>query len=205
MDAIPRELLRCTGSLAIPSGSYRAQKPPQGRKYEKITKKYKIPHPGGPRKYEKITEKIQKCPFHDHFCIFSVIFSYFRGPTRGGGFCIFFRNFFSYFRPWGGFCALYEPDGIATEVRELLREWPFHSESDDSLFPATPQYQVRPWNPGSAGTKWGYGLVVYGTTIVQSPKNDFSEAEICRKIPDIPQKERFPLQSQQIKDHPHPQ
>ena len=37
----------------------------------------------------------------------------------------------------------------------------------------------------------GYGLAAYGIAIFQSPKNIFQEAEICRKIPEIPQKERF--------------
>ena len=90
-------------------GLVQGTKTPQGRKYEKITKKIQNPPPRvGSRKYEKITEKIQKCPGNDHFCIFSVIFSYFRGPTRGGGFWIFFV-IFSYFRPWGVFVPCTSP------------------------------------------------------------------------------------------------
>ena len=64
--------------------------PPRPEIREKITKKKGNPPPrGGARKYEKITEKIQKWSFPGHFCIFSVIFSFFRAPTRGGGFVFF--------------------------------------------------------------------------------------------------------------------
>ena len=125
-----------TPCFAIPSGSYRAKKKTlRGRKYEKkIRKKYdKIPHPGlgpentkekknSPKKYTKMTPKWSLLYFFGNFfvfsgpfCIFSVIFSYFRGPTQGGG----FRNvfvFFFVFPASEGFCALYEPDGIASLV-----------------------------------------------------------------------------------------
>ena len=72
---------------------------------KKNTKKSRNPRPRvGPRKYEKKkkknTEKIQKRSFSGHFRIFSVFFSYFWGPTRGGGFRDF-SVFFSYFRAWG--------------------------------------------------------------------------------------------------------
>ena len=40
------------------------------------------------------------------------MFSYFQGPTQGGGFSNF--SFFLVFPPLGGFCALYEADGIAS-------------------------------------------------------------------------------------------
>ena len=72
-------------------GLVQGTKTPQGRKYEKNTKKLQNPPPWvGPRKYEKITEKIQKW------------------PTQGGGFCNFFV-FFSYFRPWGVFVPCTSP------------------------------------------------------------------------------------------------
>ena len=64
----------------------------------------------------------QKPVFSDHVCIFAVIFSYFRGPIQGGGFCNFVV-IFSYFRPWG-LCALYEPDGIATQVLKTRQNAP---------------------------------------------------------------------------------
>ena len=86
----PRAIARPTPGKNYPCdsvGLVQGTKPPQGRKYEKITKK-KIQNPPPrvwPRKYEKITEKLQKWSFPVHFCIFSVIFSYFRGPTRGEG------------------------------------------------------------------------------------------------------------------------
>ena len=57
----------------------------------------------GPWKYEKNTEKIRKWLENDRFHIFSVFSSYFRGPTRGGGFRDFFVFFSSYFRAWGAF------------------------------------------------------------------------------------------------------
>ena len=59
-------------------------------------KKNEIPHPRlGPRKYEKKkTKKYKSDPktaiFGAVFVFFSVSFSYFRGPTWGGGFRIFF-------------------------------------------------------------------------------------------------------------------
>ena len=58
-------------------------KTPQVWKYEKNTKKLQNrPFPVWPQKYEKITEKFQNWPENDHFCNFSVIFSYFWGPNR---------------------------------------------------------------------------------------------------------------------------
>ena len=71
--------------VAILPGLVQSPKTPGSRKYEKITKKYKIPHPGDPRKYEKIPKKYENGNCWALFCIFSVFFSYFRGPTRGGG------------------------------------------------------------------------------------------------------------------------
>ena len=84
--------------FAIPGSWYRAQKPLKPGNTKKIRKSHEIPHPGsGPQKYEKNTEKIRKWPENDRFRIFSVFFSYFWGPTWGGGFRDFFV-FFSYFR-----------------------------------------------------------------------------------------------------------
>ena len=101
------QFLKISLRIAIPSGSYRAQKP-QGRKYEKNTKS---PTPGwAPKIRKNYRKKHKNGHFRGIFVFFSVIFLCFRGPTRGGGFCIFFV-IFSYFL--GGFCALYEPDGIA--------------------------------------------------------------------------------------------
>ena len=95
----------------------------EGRKYEKVTKKIQNPPPRvGPRKYEKIAEKIQKWLFPGHFCIFSVIFSYFQGPTRGGGFCIFFV-IFSYFRPWGVFVPCTSPTESQFEAHSVINNW----------------------------------------------------------------------------------
>ena len=89
--------------VMIPRSWYRAQKPLKPGNTKKIRKSYEIPHPGwGPENTKKSTEKIRKRSFLGHFRIFSVFFSYFRGPTRGGGFRNFFV-FFSYFRAWGAF------------------------------------------------------------------------------------------------------
>ena len=76
------------------TGHKNPPRPEIRKKYEKI----QTPPPWvGLRKYEEITEKVQKRSFSGHFCIFWVIFSYFRSPTHGG-FCNFFVDF-SYFRP----------------------------------------------------------------------------------------------------------
>ena len=56
-------------------------------------------------KYEKITDKNTKKTI---FVFFRYFFSYFRGPTLGGGFCNFFV-IFSYFRPWGVFVPCTSP------------------------------------------------------------------------------------------------
>ena len=110
--------------FAIPSGSYRAQKPPKAGNTKNIRKKLQSPPPWvGPRKYEKITEKIQNGHFRAIFVFFSVISSYFRGPTQGGGFCNFFV-FFSYFRPWGVFVPCTSPtelqDSFWIQIWRLL-------------------------------------------------------------------------------------
>ena len=79
--------------IAIPRSWYRAQNPssPEIRKkIRKKSEKLRNPPPRvGPRKYEKNTEKIQKRVILGHVCTFSVFFSYFRGPTRGGDSVIF--------------------------------------------------------------------------------------------------------------------
>ena len=84
--------------IAILRACYRARKPPNPEN----TKKIQISHPGLTWKYGKNTEKniktAQKLSFSGRFRNFSVFFLYFRGPTRGGGFCIFFV-----FSGFGGF------------------------------------------------------------------------------------------------------
>ena len=57
---------------------------------KKIRKNYEIPHPGSAPENTKIREKYENGHFWAIFRIFSVFFSYFRGPTQDGG----FRNFF---------------------------------------------------------------------------------------------------------------
>ena len=80
---------------------YRAQKPQN----PKNTKKIRNPPPQvGPRKYKKNTETAQK--WQGHFCIFSVFFFVFSGPTWGGGFRIF-----SYFRGSGVLGSVAGPQG----------------------------------------------------------------------------------------------
>ena len=97
--------------LCDPAGLVKSPKTPETQKYEKITKKIQNPPPRvGPQKYEKNTEKIQEWSFLGQFCIFSVFFSYFWGPTLGGGFCIFFV-IFSYFWVSGVFGLFTRPAG----------------------------------------------------------------------------------------------
>ena len=61
-------------------------------------KSHEIPHPGsGPENTKKIQKKYENGPKMTVFVFFLYFFSYFRGPTRGGGFRDFFV-FFSYFR-----------------------------------------------------------------------------------------------------------
>ena len=90
--------------IAIPRYQwYRAQKPLKPGKIKKIRKNYEIPHPGRApkirKKYRKNTKTAQKSPFAYFFWIF---FSYFRGPSRGGG----FRNFFVFFFVFPGLRGL---------------------------------------------------------------------------------------------------
>ena len=67
-----------------PAGVVQSPKTPESRKYEKNTKKNTNPRPQvAPRKYEKMTEKkiqkkAEKLTWGRGFCIFFVIFSYFR-------------------------------------------------------------------------------------------------------------------------------
>ena len=84
-----------------PAGVVQSPKTPESRKYEKITPRV------GPRKtYRKNTKLAQSYRFFLYFL--GIFFSYFRGPTRGGGFCIF-SVIFSYFRESGVF-------GLCTKV-----------------------------------------------------------------------------------------
>ena len=76
----------------------KSPEPPEPRKYEKITNKNtKSPTQARARKIRKNTEKIRKWPenvfFSYFFRIFFVFFSYFWGPTLGGGSCIFSEFF----------------------------------------------------------------------------------------------------------------
>ena len=95
---------------------YRLQKPLNPENTKKLRKKYKIPLPGlGPENTKKLPKKYKNGPKNHHFCIFSVIFSYFRAPTREGGFCIFFV-IFSYFRDSGVFVICTRPAGSQSYV-----------------------------------------------------------------------------------------
>ena len=92
-----------------PGTDYKNPLNPENTKknYEKNTRS---PFPGwGPKiqkNYRKNTKMAQKS------IIFSVIFSYFRAPTREGGSCIFFRDFFV-FSGFRGLCNLYQARRIA--------------------------------------------------------------------------------------------
>ena len=68
----------------------RAQTPLNPRNIKKLRRKYKIAHPGlGPEN----TKKLRKWAKIGQFWPIFVFFSYFRGPSRGGRFCIFFVTF----------------------------------------------------------------------------------------------------------------
>ena len=79
--------MKNSSKVAIPRSWYRAQKP---LKPGNTKKSRNSPPRVGPRKYEKNTKTVIFGPFS----CFSCIFSYFRGPTRGGEFRDFFRIFF---------------------------------------------------------------------------------------------------------------
>ena len=98
--------VRCLTKLAAPptcvsiadlqfrcprTGHKNPPRPEIRKEYEK--KKQNPPPWLGQENTKKLPKKIQKWPENDHFCIFSVIFSYFPGPTQGGGFCNFFVVF----------------------------------------------------------------------------------------------------------------
>ena len=115
--------------LELPSFSFlpcvlaelrQSPKTPESQKYEKITKKNtKSPTPGlGPENTKKLRKKYKIGQF---WAIF-VFFFYFRGPTRGGRFCIFFRNFFVFlgFRGFWALSQLRKHPILARDDRELL-------------------------------------------------------------------------------------
>ena len=78
------------------------KKPPKAGNTKKIRKNYKIPHPGlGPENTKKLPKKCKNGPRMTILYFFGN-FSYFRGPTQGGGFCNFFFFFFV-FPALGGF------------------------------------------------------------------------------------------------------
>ena len=89
---------------------YRLQKLLHPENPKKLRKKYKIPLPGlGPENTKKLPKKYKNCDFWA-ILIFFRHFSYFRAPTREGGFCIFFV-IFSYFRDSGVFVICTRPAG----------------------------------------------------------------------------------------------
>ena len=59
--------------------------------------------------------------FPGHLCIFSVFFLVIFGAQPGVGDLVFFSYFFR-ISGLGGFCALYEPDGITKIIRKI-RIW----------------------------------------------------------------------------------
>ena len=77
----------------------------------KYEKKHEIPHPGsGPETTKEIQKNTKTAQKFRIFCIFS----YFRSPTRGREFCVFFR-IFVVFPGLRGFWALYQERAIATQ------------------------------------------------------------------------------------------
>ena len=87
--------VKSVATLRSPRGASEYKNPSSleiRKKYEKNTKS---PISGlAPKIQKKTTEKSQNWPENDHFCNFSVIFSYFRGQTGNGWFC----NFSYFFR-----------------------------------------------------------------------------------------------------------
>ena len=57
---------------------------------------------------------MQKWPENDQFCIFRSFFRMLGAQSGGGGFCKFLRVFFVC-PALGRFCALHEPDRIASQ------------------------------------------------------------------------------------------
>ena len=96
--------------VTILRGWCRGQKPLNPENTKKYEKNTKSPTPGWPPKIRKnYQKKIRKRPKNYHFCIFSVIFSYFWGPLWGWGILYFFSVIFSYFRGIQGFSASVPP------------------------------------------------------------------------------------------------
>ena len=110
---LPRRSLQQQSKSCDSVGLVQGTKPPKAGNTKKLRKKYKIPHPGsGPENTKKLPKKYKNGHFRGIFVFFRKFFRIFGAQSRGGGFCMFFRNFFV-FPALGGFCALYEPDGIA--------------------------------------------------------------------------------------------
>ena len=100
----------------FPSGSCRAQSPRNTGNTQKIPKNHKIPHRGlGPENTKNYTENGPK------MTLFAFLAEFFRTlgaqPTVGD-FVFFWYSF--HMSGLGGFCALYEPDGIANLVLSIL-------------------------------------------------------------------------------------
>ena len=97
----PGDFLKLTQKLWFRVPGIELKNPSSQETRKNYKKKLQNPPPRvGPRKYEKNTEKKWKWPKNDRFRIFSVFFSYFRGPTRDGRFRSF-SYFCLYFRAWG--------------------------------------------------------------------------------------------------------
>ena len=121
------------------AGVLQNTKTPQVWKYENTKKLQNHPFPAWPQKSEKNTEKLQNWPENDHFCNFSVFFSYFWGQTGNGWFCNFFV-FFSYFQTWGVFVLCSTP-GRSQDKRSWENQSPQKNRQKSGLFWASPILQ----------------------------------------------------------------
>ena len=120
-----------SSSVAVPSGSYRAQKPPKTGNIIKIWRNTGSPTLGWAPKiwknYRKNTKRTRKWPFwyfSDFFCIFGA-------QPRVGDLVLFFHIFFV-FPALGGFWALYEPRRNRNSSAQLvmtLRRSPSHHKN----------------------------------------------------------------------------
>ena len=88
-----------------PAGLLKSTKSPETQKYEKLRKK------GWGPKIRKKYQKNSQFVIFGPLLYFSVFFSYFWGPTMGGGFCIFFVIFLV-FLGFRALWALYQARGI---------------------------------------------------------------------------------------------
>ena len=110
--------------VAIPSGSYRAQKPPKAGNTKKIRKNYKVPHPGLGHANTKNYRKNTNWSFSGHFCIF---FGNFFVSRRGKPWKLTVKKivnnkmfFFTVYVPYKPWKTLRKPWKIGTKIHHCF-------------------------------------------------------------------------------------